>query len=206
LLPGFKEANGAALAKLLLCAIVPVLVAYAGLIVHEGGHGAAAWMLGGGVTRVVLFPGIQILPTISEVPWNGVFGSISYSLPAGGFSNWDIGFIRLMGAGTTALLALIASMLILILKNGFPKNLLLIVAGLWPLDLLSYSIFPHFGLRHWVLFGGLQSEPYEGAMGMGISQPAYFAALGLYTIGIYSLVCRSIILQKKISPRESGID
>lgn len=175
-----------------------VLVCFSGLIAHEGGHCVAAYLFGGKVTHLVFIPGIQILPTFAKVPWNGTFGSINYSLPPEGASIGEKNAIKFMGAGTTALFALAAASLALRIGKGTPRNILLAIGVLWPLDILTYSIFPNLGLRHWIFIGGLRAEPYEGAIGLGVPAPAYFALLGAYAIGIYFLTVRAFSLGKSI--------
>jgi hypothetical protein len=157
-------------------------VALLGLVIHETGHGLTAVLCGGQVTKIKLLA-LQIWPAMRWTEWDGLFGGIWYR-----GTDRD-GLVLLMGSGSTALLGLCAAIALQFTgSRSFLRTVCLAAAVLLPLDILSYSIFPALGLRHWILFGGYGIEPLEGALAMGIPRAAYYAGLAVWAAVCYGLV------------------
>jgi hypothetical protein len=134
------------------------------------------------VTKIQLLT-LQIWPAIRWVSWDGMFGGIWFR------GADQHGLILLMGSGTTALLGLCAAIALQIAApRSFFRTVCLAAAVLLPLDILSYSIFPALGWRHWILFGGYGIEPLEGALEMGIPRAVYYIGLAVYALACYGLV------------------
>lgn len=163
---------------ILLAAVIALL----GLAVHEAGHAVTAVLSGGRVVKIQLLT-FQIWPAIRWAEWDGMFGGIWFK------GADQRGLILLMGSGTTALLGLCAAVLLRVAApRSFFRKACLTAAVLLPLDILSYSIFPVLGWRHWILFGGYGIEPLEGALGLGIPRAAYYAGLAVYALACCGLV------------------
>jgi hypothetical protein len=162
--------------------LLAAVIALLGLAIHEAGHAVTAVLCGGQVTKIQLLT-LQIWPAIRWVEWDGMFGGIWFK------GADQRGLILLMGSGTTALLGLCAAVLLQVAApRSFFRKVCLTAAVLMPLDILSYSIFPALGWRHWILFGGYAIEPLEGALEMGIPQVAYYAGLAVYALAWCGLV------------------
>jgi hypothetical protein len=169
--------------------LIVAVVALAGLLLHEAGHGLVAMLLGGRITAFQVIPGVQLYPALE---WRGPdlnVAWIAFELPGG--TPWQFGLIALMGGGTTALLGALAGLALWALRpRGPARDWLLAAAALLPLDLLAYSVFPVFGLRHWIVIGGARPEPAIGAQGMGITPAAYYVGLAVTAVVYYTLLAR----------------
>jgi hypothetical protein len=179
--------------------LFPLLIAISGLFLHEMGHGIVACFFGGTITYVEVMPGIELYPGIASHPWNGLIAQIGYDLP--NITSFQEGFIHLMGSGTTLV---ISSLLLLILIFFTPRGKIRWFTGLlialFPLDIITYSIFPALGWRHWIVFGGRTAEPVNGAIAMGIAKQAYYLSLGLYLVILYGVFFYWVISMKKGAP------
>jgi hypothetical protein len=159
-----------------------IAVALLGLVIHEAGHALAAVLCGGQVTKIKLLT-LQIWPALRWTEWDGLFGGIWYR-----GTDRD-GLVLLMGSGTTAALGLCAAIALQVADHrSFLRKVCRTAAVLLPLDILSYSVFPALGLRHWILFGGYGIEPLEGALEMGIPRAVYYAGLAAFALACYGLV------------------
>jgi hypothetical protein len=162
--------------------LLAITVALLGLVIHEAGHAITAVLCGGQVTKVKILT-LQLWPAVRWIEWDGLFGAIWYH-----GTNRD-GLVLLMGSGTTAALGLCAAIALqFTAPRSFLRNVSLAAAVLLPLDILSYSVFPSLGLRHWIVFGGHDAEPLEGALETGMTPAAYFTALAVFALICYGLV------------------
>jgi hypothetical protein len=162
--------------------LLAAVIALLGLAIHEAGHAATAVLCGGQVTKIQLLT-LQIWPAIRWADWDGMFGGIWFT------GADQRGLILLMGSGTTALLGLCAAIMLQIAApRSFFRKVCLTAAVLLPLDILSYSIFPALGWRHWILFGGYGIEPLEGALEMGIPRAVYYIGLAVYAFVCYGWI------------------
>jgi hypothetical protein len=175
--------------RLLAVFALILLVAIGGLFLHEAGHGLAALLLGGRITLLRVMPGIQLFPKIALVPWKGNVAAIGIDLPAG--TTRQYAFVALMGSSLTFLLGLAAGLSLLLFKpTGWLRVLFVITALALPLDMITYSIFPVLGLRHWILFGGKKPEPLMGAVGLGVPPAVYYTVLALVSVVYYVELAR----------------
>jgi hypothetical protein len=178
------------LANRLKWAIIAFGIALFGLLMHEFGHAIVICIFGGRITKVVFISGIQVYPYFSMVEWNGLFGYLDYKTPSEIVHSKINGLIYFMGSGATALSALAISLVLQFCFEGTWRKTLLLLAGLWPLDIITYSIFPILGLPHWIILGGRLPEPLHGAIRMGVSATGYYLFLGMYSICNYYLIYR----------------
>jgi len=170
-----------------------LLVAIGGLFLHEAGHGIAAVLMGGRITLLRVMPGIQLFPRLSLEPWNGNVAAIGIALPEGTDTTRQYAFVALMGSGFTFLLGLAAGVLLLLFKpTGWLRTLFVIAALALPLDIITYSLFPVLGLRHWIIFGGKKAEPLMGAVGLGIPPAVYYTVLALVCVVYYVELLRRL--------------
>lgn len=150
--------------------------------IHELGHGLTAEALGGKFLWFSLWPGIQVYPNPGQ-PYEGEWGtSIAKAAYAysSGWEDWRNGLVLLMGSGSTLLLAVLAlGGLWLFRPRGWPR--ILLVAGVLMVeDMLLYALLPElFGLRHYVIFGGVKPEPVDGAELLGFPRPPFVVSVVL---------------------------
>jgi hypothetical protein len=162
--------------------ILLVIISIIGLVIHETGHAITAILYGAKVTYIQFF-NIQVWPTIKYLNCNGLFGGIKYT-PID-----QNGLVTFMGSGSTAILGLLFAIGLFAIKSrGWVWFICLFTAILLPLDIISYSVFPAIGLRHWIIFGGYGREPLEGALKMGVTQTTYYSVLVAYILICYGLV------------------
>jgi hypothetical protein len=177
-------------------------IACLGLLLHEGGHAITAVLLGGTITEFGVMPGIKLYPVIELQPWSGWLAYINYDLPNA--SLFDQGLISLMGSGFTALISYPAlAVLLLFRPRGWVRFALVCTAILFTWDILSYSLFPAIGARHWVFIGGRYPEPLVGAMNMGFSPMVYFIGLGLHASIIHGSTALLIYYERLVKPRRA---
>jgi hypothetical protein len=186
------------------------MIAIMSVFLHEAGHGLMVILFGGIITYFEVMPGLQLFPIIAWHHWSGVVASISYSLPAS-TPDFLVGVIQLMGSGMTACIALLALRLLVITRpRGMIRTILLVTAFLMPLDILTYSLFPRLGWRHWIFVGGTKPEPLDGAILMGIPTWVFNVGLGLYILLIYGVLAyilsRFYQDQPKSRPTEGAPD
>lgn len=162
------------------------VVLFSCVVWHELlGHALAAELVGGGVDRLVMF-GIELFPSPGWVGMRGGFAVIDIV----GIEDGTVArsFVTLAGSGSTFLVAVAAVVAIRRFHpRGWTRVVLLAVAW-WFLDLLTFTL-PSVGLRRGLFFGTTYSEPYEGAVGMGIPGPlfqgAVFVGTALLLAGLY---------------------
>ena len=184
--------------------LLSLLVAVGGLFIHELGHGLMAVLLGGRITYFEVMPGLELFPTLARHPWDGFVAWIGYDLPQA--TSFEGGVIALMGSGTTACLAALTLLgLVIIRPQGVLRSVWLATTLLLPLDIASYSTFPALGWRHWIIFGGTISEPLEGARAMGIPVGAFYFGLGLYLLALYGVLGYSGLRGRSLS-RSPGVE
>jgi len=162
--------------------LVIVVILGFGLIIHEAGHAVTALIFGAKITHLQFF-NIQVWPRVKWLRWDGFFGAIRY------ISVDNNGLVALMGSGLTAIIGLCAAVALFAVRSrGWLWSVCLTAAILLPLDIITYSLFPALGFRHWIVFGGYNREPLEGALRLGATQTAYYAGLAAYVLVCYGLV------------------
>lgn len=144
---------------------------FLGTLWHEViGHGLTGVLLGGRITYVEAL-GFQWWPQVNPVGFSRGYGACNVSgldtvtrdavcNLAGSLSTWVVSL--------AALVALWAGR-----WSGWKRTLLLLL-GLWWVDLLTYTL-PTWGVRRSVLWGAMYSEPYVAATDLGIPGPLFQA-------------------------------
>ncbi len=174
--------------RIVLMLVLILIVLLANLLVHEFGHCITMNATDGACAGVYVWPGVKIWPLTEagehyQGTWDGYIGAAQFaSRPSTEFAN---GLVFLMGSGTTALLATLALLLLLIFRPGGWLRAFLLIQAICFLDLLFYTILPEwFGWRHFIFLGGDSPEPLEGAVQMGIPQNIFIAGVLLYSLGM----------------------
>lgn len=176
--------------------VILAVMAFIGLLVHEFGHGLSAVFQGGEIDGIYVFPGIEIYPDFGtryqgDYPNNPGLARTSPGQPF--FTDAQSGFVTLMGAGATFAFSVVGLFGLYILA---PRKRLLqfvwVALAIWYLDIVTYTFLPSIGLRHWIIIGGSNPEPLNGAERMGISSGlfmAYVAVVGiLWTAAIIAWI------------------
>jgi hypothetical protein len=142
------------------------------LIIHESGHLVTAIILEAKIKYIVIMPGIKLYPEIALEAWKGWGAAIDYTLENG--TPFKSGLIALMGSGSAALVGYLTTLLLFFLKKpGLFQIGLLAFSLICAWDMITYSILPEIGLKHWIFFGGALPEPMIGAVYMGMSYFQY---------------------------------
>ena len=171
----------------LLFLLVFMVVAVLNLLLHEVGHCITMIAVGGGCEGMYVYSGIQIYP-LSEFGQEYGEGwpqeALGAAVSAGSApSEWAGGLISLMGSGTTAILSFLALIGLYLFRPRGGRRRLVVAQSLMFLDLLTYTILPHwFGLPHFFVIGGTRPEPLNGALQMGISETAFVAGVLIFSL------------------------
>jgi len=161
------------------------------VFVHEIGHAVTVKLLSRPVFSITFAPGVQIYPELKRVPWNGSFlGKVDFDKPS---VPWQLGVIRLMGCGTTALLSygIIGSVFFVAKRRRMIIAILRITATVFAWDILIYSVMPELGLQHFIFFGGSVQEPVEAAQLLAIPSPMLWTLLAFHAAAFHVLVWQS---------------
>jgi len=176
--------------QVLLLVILFGLVSVVSLLIHELGHCFTMDAVGGRCAAVYVLPGVQVWPLSdfgapAEEPWGNYFGRTIYAEPAPG--PFEEGMVKLMGSGSVALISTLAMLALAIIRvKGWP-GIILLIQGLFFLDIVTYTILPHFfDLPHFFIWGGTTPEPLDGALLMGI--PEDYFILGVVAYGVFMLI------------------
>lgn len=143
-----------------------------GLLVHEWGHALTGAAMGAEIKGVYVYPGVEIYPDFGDrypYRWGTKLGAAIVDELGLGWADWQHGLVSVMGSGSTLMVSYLGIRLLYALRprRRFWRYLLIALA-LYFFDILSYSLFPQLGLRHWIVFGGRFAEPVYGAERMGI--------------------------------------
>ena len=149
---------------LLICAFFLSVVAVT--IIHEGAHIIVSQAGGSQVKEIVVIPGIRLYPHIERVKWSGCVAGVALTDFPSQFYN---GLCMAMGSSANAIASYLLLVLVFLMRRCWQiKLILLLVSFVLAWDLIAYSIFPLFGLRHWIFIGGNYAEPIRGASLLGI--------------------------------------
>jgi hypothetical protein len=173
-----------------------VLLGPIGTLVHEGGHAAGVVCGGAHVTRVGLGFGLVLYPELAWEGWRPYFGWVEWD---GDLSPRAHGAMLLAGSGTTAAVALLASLLLAGIRQVGPVTHVLRALSLLHLDGLTYTFLPQWGLRHWGPLGGDTPEPLVGARALGLPETGFEAIM----IAL-SLLCAALLAVHLRRYRASG--
>lgn len=156
------------------------------LLVHELAHCLTMDAVGGKCESIHVLPGVRVWP-VSQIgqpypgTWNNYFGLTHFS--EGAPSTEAGGLVSLMGSGSVAILSALALAALFIFRPAGWLRYPLLAQSLMFLDLLFYTILPHwFGLQHFFFFGGSTPEPLNGAVAMGIPEPAFLAGVLVFSL------------------------
>jgi hypothetical protein len=87
-----------------------------------------------------------------------------------------------MGSGSTAIISMLALVGLYDLHPRGWVRFPLLAQSFMFLDLPFYTLLPHwFGLPHLFFIGGNTPEPLDGALAMGIPEPAFIAGVLIYS-------------------------
>lgn len=157
-----------------------------GILFHEFGHLVIALIFDYHIEKIRITPFLEIFPEIKFVNFNSDFGEVIFEITD---SQKGLGIYYLSGSGLNALISLLG---VLLLRNfKLPdkwKIYLYLISLILALDIICYSIFPLFGLPHWVIIGGTSPEPFEGAKLLGISAFVYYLCLIIYSAFVYIFI------------------
>ena len=161
-------------------------VAVLSMVVHEAGHGVTAMVLGGKITLIEVMPGIQLYPTVELRPWDGVIARVDNTPLNAPFRE---GLVLFLGSGSTAVVSYgLIAYLLASRPKGLARFAVLSMAIICAWDIITYSVFPAMGLRHWAIIGGVTVEPLDGAVMMGITPMAYYIGLVLHVVVANGLI------------------
>lgn len=166
-----------------------------GIFCHEVmGHGLVGVLCGGRIGRVEILR-IQIWPTVERLPWRLRYGAcqtVDVTAPVG------TALTKLAGAGSTFVIATIATALLLVKRRGRIVRAVLITLSLWWIDMMAYTL-PSWGIRHSVFFGqNSYSEPYEGAVSLGVPGTLFQGAVVLSCLTLVGALIYSQTRQRAV--------
>ncbi len=168
------------------------------IAIHECGHMLAIWICGGRINSVFFF-GFQLYPDVVLTKWHGLMAQV----PSDGIkSDWGHGFIALMGAGTSLVIAYLLLLPLGLYRkaiNWFFIFLMLLALGCaW--DSITYVLLPLMGLPHRLVTGSVYAEPLEGLALMGIERSygviAVLIHFLLYHVLLFLIVSRRLGITK----------
>lgn len=142
-----------------------VLCLPAGTAWHElVGHGLTGILAGGRITSAdVLF--VQVWPSLRLHGWTEQYGHCEVA----GVPTRTGELLMELGGSMSTLAASVAALVLLRVRRWGPVGrAALLAVGVWWVDLLTYTL-PTWGIRRSILWGGLYAEPYEAAVGLGMS-------------------------------------
>ena len=150
-----------------------------GASLHEGGHALVALSYSRQIQEIRIGPFIKIYPKIEIVSVSYDLGEVLHDSPQ---TPQEEGLREIAGSGLTAIVALFGIILLRWLPLSRRSKLAICAANLvFAWDIISYSIFPRIGLRHWIIAGGVYAEPLRGALLLGMTESTYYISLAAYT-------------------------
>jgi len=163
------------------------------MLIHEAGHAITTVALGGTVSAVYVYPGIEVLPDLGnryEGRWPGGGAVIAGEGPPD-WEDWEWGLVRLMGSGLNLLLAMAALIVFLVLRPSGLWKVILAVESLMFLDILLYSVLPRLG--------GHVSEPVRGAEMLGINPEIFTVCVVLVSFVMISALIAVALRRSRAS-------
>ena len=171
--------------NILIFVLVLGLFAVLNTFVHELGHCFTIDSVGGECEGVYVMPRTKVWP-LAEFgqpypdAWDDYIGLTVYAKAAP--TEQASGFVSLMGSGSVAALSLLALFGLYIFRPQGWIRFPLLAQSFMFLDLLFYTILPHwFGLRHFFFIGGDTPEPLNGAIKMGIPGSTFIVGVLIYS-------------------------
>lgn len=159
-----------------------------GAFAHEMGHALTARLFREPINSVGVAPGVELYPRLRRIPWDGWIAYVDHGAPP---EVWQAGLCKLMGCGTTAIVAYV-----LLGGGAFSIGTGRPITAVFPLtaavvfawDILMYAAMPQLGLRHAVFVGGSDPEPLLGARQMGMPLPLAWALLAFHAVAFHALL------------------
>lgn len=172
-----------AMRPLLLVALTPVLLAVQ-CAIHEGAHYAVVLSQGGHV-RFAQFGYWRVYP-------QPTVRTEDFDLLLGFAGVWNLWPMMMAGSIATLVVALILALVLPRLSNTglrWPATLLGLICLA---DLPFYVFLPRFGIRHWILYGGRDSEPLIAASLAGIPRGVFEILVAVVVAMVLGLYARAL--------------
>lgn len=172
-----------ALRLLLLAALTPVLLA-AQCAIHEAAHYAVVLTQGGHV-RFAQFGYWRVYPqpTVRMEDFDLLLGF-------GGI--WNLWPMMMAGSTATLVVALIIALVLPRLSNTGLRWAATALGLVCLADLPFYVFLPQLGIRHWILYGGTDSEPLMAASLAGIPHGAFKVSVAVVVAMVLGLYARAL--------------
>lgn len=139
-----------------------------GVLLHEAGHIASAWLFGARLTRLNVL-GLDLIPSLGWRPQPGYYGLASYK---GRLTPTQTQVVRLSGSLSTlsAAVAAQAGLWLSRPRRGITRLSVLILSFFW-LDILTHTL-PTLGVPAYLFFGSRAisstAEAYLAAVDLGM--------------------------------------
>ncbi len=163
---------------------------FLGTLLHESGHILAALLFNSQIEKIRIGPFLQIFPCVKVVDFNVNLGEVIIKSFK---SEVAQGVFEISGSGLNALISVVG--LFLLHRIEFSKKITVImIISIFILawDIISYSFFPIFGLPHWIIIGGIESEPLNGAELLSIPNSIFYLLVIIFSIIVNYLVFREV--------------
>lgn len=172
-----------ALRLLLLVALTPVFLA-AQCAIHEAGHYAVALTQGAHVHFAqVGFWRVYPQPTVRMEDFDLLLGFAGI---------WNLWPMMMAGSIATLLVALIIALGLPRLSNTGLRWAATALALVCLADLPFYVFLPPLGIRHWILYGGRDSEPLMAASLAGIPRGVFEISVAVVVVMLLGVYARAL--------------
>ena len=186
--PGIRTGT---LRLLLLAALTPVLLAVQ-CAIHEAAHWAVVLAQGGHIRFAQLgYWRVYPQPTVRMEQFDLLLGFAGV---------WNLWPMMMAGSTATLVVALIIALGLPRLSNTGLRWAATALGLVCLADLPFYVLLPQLGIRHWILYGGSDSEPMMAASLAGIPR-------GLFEISVAVVVAMVLgLYARALSKRPSDYD
>ena len=177
-----------------LCCLVAAMFFLS--FIHEFGHSLPVLVKGGGITRMVVY-GYELIPDFGRRSHISLTGFTVPKWPEGYQpTNFWLGLMMFSGSGSTLLVAIIASLLLWIIKPKYILKNILVAFSFHSFDIFRYSFLGVLGSVHSVIH---RTEPIDGLIMMGLSKQE---SLAIVLIAVTIVMTIVFIYLKKYSPEK----
>ncbi len=160
------------------------------------GHGLAGVLCGGRIVGVQVL-GFEWYPAIRWDGWDGNYGSCTVDGIATATGDE---LMCLAGSMSTWLVSVVAIFLLWLRRWRPWARGVLILLGIWWIDLFTYTL-PVWGLRRSVLWGGRYAEPFEAAVALGVPGWLFQAFVIVSCVALGVALCYGA---RRFNPRRKG--
>ncbi|MCM2314427.1 MAG: hypothetical protein NDJ92_04640 [Thermoanaerobaculia bacterium] len=172
-----------ALRLLLLAALTPLLLATQ-CAIHEAGHCVVVLTQGGHVRFAQLgYWQVYPQPTVRKEEFDLLLGF------GGIWNQWPM---MMAGSTATLVVALIIALLLPSLSNAGVRRAATALGLICLADLPFYVFLPPLGIRHWILYGGRDSEPTMAAALAGIPRGVFEISVAVVVAMVLGLYARAL--------------